>query len=283
MKHINPALQQHLKQECLTLAQCWKITRRDGVILGFTNHDVPLTVDNIIYHALSGFTPSAIASQSSLAVDNMDIEGILDHQSITENDVLAGIYDYAQIETFLVNYTDISQGIIQLRSGWLGEVHLNKHQFLVEVRGLTQQLAHHIGELYSPICRANLGDNRCRVDVSSISVTGSVSALINPSSFYDASRSESIGYFDGGNLRFTSGANQSISREIKFFQTQGKVSFNLPFPFPIAIGDAFIIAQGCNKTLHQCGQRFDNILNFRGEPHLPGLDKILQTSGTRQT
>ena len=76
---------------------------------------------------------------------------------------MAGLYDHAEISVFQVNYTDTGQGVIPLREGWLGEVTFNDGRFVAEIRGLTQRLSQRVGELYSPSCRADLGDTRCKV------------------------------------------------------------------------------------------------------------------------
>lgn len=282
MKSISNELATHLAQETTTLAQCWKIIRRDSTVLGFTSHDADIVYDGVTYLAASGFTPSAVESQSSLAVDNLDIEGVLDSEAITEGDILAGRYDFAEVETFLINYADTSQGVLQLRRGWLGEVQLNKQHFMAEVRGLTQKLSQHIGELYSPVCRAQLGDARCGVALSGYTVTGTVTAVSSAGKFTDSSRSEAAATFDGGVLTFTSGDNSGLSREVKFHAAGGVFTLALPFPYAVQTGDAYSLTPGCDKTLTTCIDRYNNAVNFRGEPHVPGIDKMLQTATTRQ-
>lgn len=282
MKNISSQLAEHIAGECLTLAQCWKLTRRDSTVLGFTNHDVDISYDSVTYQASTGFIPSAVESQASMAVDNMDVEGMLDSDTINEADILAGLYDFAQVETFLLNYEDTSQGVLQLRTGWLGEVQMNQQHFVAEVRGLTQRLSQHMGDLYSPTCRARLGDSRCGVDVATFSENGTMDTVQSASEFTDAARTEAAGSYDGGEIKFTSGANEDIVREVKFFFAGGVIQTALPFPFMVQAGDSYTITQGCNKTLTDCVEKFGNVVNFRGEPHVPGLDKILQTASTRQ-
>jgi uncharacterized phage protein (TIGR02218 family) len=55
----------------------------------------------------------------------------------------------------------------------------------------------------------------------------------------------------------------------------------LPMPHAIAIGDSYSAVAGCDKRFDTCVSRFNNALNFRGEPHVPGTDKLLETSATR--
>jgi len=285
MKEISPALHAHISSEVTTLATCWKLKRRDNVILGFTNLDTDIVFESITYKAATGFTPSAIENTSSLSVDNLDVEGMLSAVSITESDILAGKYDFSEIEIFQVNYKDLSQGSLKLRRGWLGEVSLYKQQFVAEVRGLTQRLSQTIGELYSPSCRAALGDNRCKINLATYTVAGSVTATFNSQEFLDNTRTEISGIYTFGTITFTNGANNGLSMELKEYlynaTSGGRLILALPMPYPIVLGDTYSLSRGCDKTIRTCFERFNNVVNFRGEPNVPGIDRMLETAGTR--
>ncbi len=284
MKQISAPLANHLAGEVTTLATCWKLTRRDSTLQGFTDHDQDIVFGGVTYKAATGFTPSAIDNNASLSVDNLDLEGMLSDTDITESDIIAGKYDFAEIEIFQVNYRDVSQGSLKLRRGWLGEVSLQKHQFIAEVRGLTQRLSQTIGELFSPSCRATLGDNRCKINLSAHMVTGSVTTTHTSQFFVDSARTESSGIYTFGLLTFTSGANHGLSMEVKeYIHTSGggQIYLALPMPYLISSGDAYSLSKGCDKTMQTCFSRFNNVVNFRGEPAVPGLDRMLETAGTR--
>lgn len=165
-KSISSALTTHLAGEVTTLATCWRVTRKDGREFFFTDHDRDLAFDGDTYLASSGYSRSAIANDAGMAVDNLDVEGVLDHEQISEQDLRAGLFDHAEVHVFLVNWADLSQGKLRLRRGWFGEVHLtDQGLFRTELRGMAQALSVRIGELYSPECRADLGDPRCRVPI----------------------------------------------------------------------------------------------------------------------
>src|SRR5689334_1617602 len=102
MKQISPALASHLAGEVTTLASCWKLTRRDSIMQGYTDHDRDIVFSGVTYKAATGFTPSAVENNASLGVDNLDIEGMLSSGDIVEIDILAGKYDFAAIEIFQV-------------------------------------------------------------------------------------------------------------------------------------------------------------------------------------
>ncbi len=285
MKQISNALAVHIAGEVTTLATCWKLTRRDSVTMGFTDHDRDILFETVTYKAASGFTPSAIENNTTLNVDNLDVEGVLAAGSITESEILAGAYDFAEIEIFQVNYNDLSQGNLKLRRGWLGEVSLHRQQFVAEVRGLTQRLSQTIGELFSPSCRATLGDSRCKVAIASHTVIGTATGVTSYQEFTDSTRTEASGLFSFGLLTFTSGANNGLSIEVKEYSysstSGGKLTFALPMPYAIGIGDSYSLSKGCDKTIQTCISRFANAVNFRGEPHVPGIDRMLETAGTR--
>jgi uncharacterized phage protein (TIGR02218 family) len=280
MKVISAELQAHLEQPVTTLATCWRLRRRDGEILGFTDHDKALVIDAVTYQATTGFTPTAIVGSSGLEVDNLDIEGMLESEALRETDIIAGVYDFAEMEVFSVNYRDLTQGKLPLRFGWIGEITWNGTRFVAEIRGLTQKLSQTIGDTYSPTCRASLGDARCGVNLESRTVTGVLSGVASATVLLDAGRTEVAGTYAGGLLTWLSGENAGISIEVKSSQP-GQLMLVLPAAYLPQVGDSYRLVEGCNKRFDTCKTRFGNAVNFRGEPHVPGLDKMLETAATR--
>ncbi len=287
MKSISSELAAHIAGEVTTLATCWKLTRRDATVMGFTDHDRDISFESINYAAASGFTPGAVGSTASLAVDNLEVEGMLSAGFITEADIMAGKYDFAEISIFMLNYADLTQGTLKLRRGWLGEVSLSRSHFVAELRGLAQRLAQNIGELYSPSCRATLGDARCKVNLAEHTVSSAVTTAGGRQEFTATGVTGTSGIYALGQVSFTSGANNGLSMEIKEHSynatTGARVVLALPMPYAISAGDTFDIIKGCDKTLATCEARFANVVNFRGEPHVPGLDRMLETAGTRSS
>ncbi|WP_439891607.1 DUF2163 domain-containing protein [Ralstonia sp. 25C] len=89
----------------------------------------------------------------------------------------------------------------------------------------------------------------------------------------------SIGYFAYGTVTFLTGANAGYSTEVKSF-APGVVTVALPFPFPVSAGDTYTIVAGCDRTFGTCKTRFNNVVNFRGEPYVPGADTTLRPQST---
>lgn len=279
MRVISPQLEAHFAGGMTTLATCWNITREDGVELGFTDHDQKLTVDSVDYDSIAGFTPTTVESKSNMSVDNLDVEGQIFPSKITEEDLLAGLYDFAAIEIFVVNYADLTQGKMVIKRGRLGEVTLNSQMFQAEVRGLTQHLSQTIGEVFSPSCRAILGDSRCKVALAGFTASTTVGTVTNNQTFSAAALTEAAGWYTGGEVIWTSGNNAGRRMEVKEFAAT-QVVLALPMGKSIQAGDGFDIIAGCDKTRETCQSKFSNIINFRGEPDVPGVDKLLTTAGT---
>lgn len=278
-RNISEALKAHLASETTTLALCWKLVRADSTVMGFTSHDQDITFDDITYLAATGFVPSATKSNSSMAVDNLEVDGILDSDAITESDILAGLYDYAAVEVFLVNFSDLTQGKLIFRTGWLGEISINKQQFTAEIRGISQKLQENIGRVITPLCDANLGDSRCTVDLMDFTFTASVTTVTDNQLFTSSTLTQDAGYFAGGKLTWNSGNNEGLSMEVKEFSST-QVVLALPMPHVIEAGDSFIIIAGCDKTNGTCKATFDNLVNFRGFPAVPGMNSLMSTAGT---
>ena len=282
MQNISTTLQASLARETTTLATCWSIARRDGVVLYFTDHDRDITFGGHDYTAASGMSPTAVTSQAGLAVDNLEFEGILSDDRITEADILAGLYDHAEITLFMIDYTVSGTDKLELKTGWLGEVTLQGGQFIAEMRGLTSRLQQVIGEVYTNSCRAQLGDARCGKNLVAYTIMGTVTAAGSSYSFTDSSISQPADYFTYGLVTFSSGLNAGASMEVRDYRN-GVFGLFLPMPRPIAVGDAYQVVAGCDKTFATCISKFNNAINFRGEPHVPGTDKLLETSATRSS
>ena len=172
-------LVQHLATGCTTVCRCWAVTRRDGVVLGFTDHDLDLWFEGVLFRAGSGLSARALAQSTGLAVDNSEAVGALSDASIREEDLAQGRFDGAEVQSWLVNWADVSQRITEFR-GNFGEVTRKAGAFRVELRGLSERLNQAQGLVYQAGCGAVLGDARCGVNLTSALYrgTGAVTATI---------------------------------------------------------------------------------------------------------
>lgn len=171
MKSASAGLISHLALNATTLATCWKVERRDGTLLGFTDHDQDIVFDagdgdgSLTYKAATGYTRTAIANTADLSVDNLEVESFLDSAAISDADLRAGRYDFAEVRIFVVNWADLAQGAIWLRRGTLGEVTTRDEIYTAELMGLTQRLSQVVGRTYTPECAVDLGSPGCGIEL----------------------------------------------------------------------------------------------------------------------
>ncbi|MDX1901892.1 MAG: DUF2163 domain-containing protein [Gammaproteobacteria bacterium] len=274
-KPLSYALLDHYQKENQTITRCVRIERRDGVVIGLTDHDADLVVQGILYKSAVGYTPTAIQANDNLSVNNIDVEGILAVAGVGRDDIAGGLFDYARVYVFEVNYKKPTYDIMPLVTGFWGESKLQENKYTTEFRSLSQALQQKLGELYSITCRANLGDSRCKANLASFTVSGTVNDVTNKAIFSASTFAQDSGYFQFGLLTWTTGNNTSYSMEVKVFTTGGGFQLVQPMPNTIEVGDTFHVYAGCNKAIATCKAKFNNVVNFRGEPFVPGIDKML--------
>lgn len=280
MKTLDASLAAHLAGGVTTLCHCWRVEPKDGTVLGFTDHDRDLLIAGTTYKAASGFTATAIEDQLGLAVSNLDVDGALSSAAITEDDLNAGLYDDASVIIMRVNWQDVSQRVV-LRSGFLGQVTRGEAAFSAELRGLAAKLDQAAGRVFQRTCAWELGDSRCQIDLGAPASNGSgaVTSVISNFDFTASGiGSFASGIFSRGKIVWATGDNAGLAIEVKS-HSQGspnsRLSLFLPMPRPIQVGDTFSITAGCDKRFETCRDRFSNVVNFGGFPHMPGNDFAL--------
>lgn len=267
----------HLATGVTTVCRAWAVKRLDGVVLGFTDHDRDLTFEGITFRANSGLTASALQQGTGLAVDNSEAMGALSDASVSEADILAGRFDGAGVRIWLANWSDVSERVLQFR-GTLGEIVRTGGAFKAELRGLTEALNQPQGRVYQRDCTAVLGDRQCGFNLSRLGyfVERVVENVRDRRIFRFAEFSGfDDRWFERGRLVVLDGkaANLvgivkndrigSTAREIELWQSLG---------LEVAPGDRIRLEAGCDRRPDTCRMKFDNFLNFRGFPHIPGED-----------
>ncbi len=279
MRSIPAALQDKLDGGVTTLCRCWLITRNDGVTQGFTDHDADIVIDGVTCRAGSGLDASEATQNFGTAVDTSEFSGALADDSLNEDDLAAGRYDGAAVALWLVDWSEPALRV-RFAQGTLGEVKREGLAFTAELRGLSQVLAADTGRLFATACSADLGDTRCKIDLGNTAFFGSgtVTAVIAASSITVSGLDAfDDGWFTAGKLTFTGGANDGLSVEVKTHVNGGTVTLDLwqAMPQAIAEGDTFTVTAGCDKRFATCRDKFANVVNYRGFPHIPGNDFIV--------
>lgn len=276
MRDVPAALAAHFAGGATTLCRCWSLTRNDGLVLGFTDHDRDLAFDGVGFASTIALDTAETASELGFAIGGGEVSGAFAAIGLNEADLTRGLYDDARVSIWLVNWADPSQRLL-LETGFVGEIRRSDLAFTAEVRGLAKAFDEERGRLYTRACSADLGDARCGVAIAA--VAGAVSTTDGRIGLTAASLSAyADGHLTGGRITFTSGANIGFATEVKrHAAASGLVAIQLwqAPPGPIAPGDAFSITPGCDKSFATCRAKFGNGVNFRGFPHIPGNDFVI--------
>lgn len=267
----------HLATGATSVCQCWAVARRDGVVLGFTDHDRNLAFEGIVFRAASGMTARALQTGTGLAVDNSEAVGALSDACVSEADLMAGRFDGAEVRNWIVNWQDVGQRLMQFR-GSFGEVTRAGGAFRAELRGLSEGLNQVQGLAYQRACSAVLGDARCGVDLARAGLALEVPIVAKGGAgVYSVAAVAGFaqGWFQRGRARMMTGEAAGLVGLVKFDQTEGvlrRLDLWVDFAHSAAVGDVIRLEAGCDKSADTCRDRFANFANFRGFPHIPGED-----------
>jgi uncharacterized phage protein (TIGR02218 family) len=278
MRTLPPGLSAHLAGGVTTLCHCWRLTRRDGQAFGFTDHDRDLAFAGLAFAARTGLEAAEASAESGFATGGGEIAGALVSAGITEADIAAGLYDDASVETWLVNWRSPEERLL-LDVGSIGEIRRRDGAFVAELRGLMHRLDEERGRTYAATCQADLGDGRCRVDLGPLTRSAQVSRTDGFLELAVDALDLPDGACTGGRIAFTSGANAGLIFDVKAHRKAGGgAAFDLwqRTPRTMTAGDGFTVTAGCDKRHATCRDRFDNAVNFRGFPHMPGNDFVIR-------
>lgn len=279
MRTLPTSLNNSLASGVTTLARCWRLERTDGAVLGFTDHDQDLSFAGVVFRAGSGLTGSTIERATGMRADSHSVAGALQSEAIDEAEIERGLYDSANVQLWLVDWTDPASRV-RLATGRIGEIRRSETAFEAEILGLSEQLDQPVGRAYLRRCDLRLGETRCTVNVDQpqFRAAGTVTTLTAAQRFTASGLSAYVAaWFSEGSLTWTDGGNQGAVSEVKtHLRNNGLVTVDLWLAPPVEIqpGDRFEITAGCDKRAETCRVKFANLLNFRGFPHMPGDDWV---------
>jgi uncharacterized phage protein (TIGR02218 family) len=278
MRSVDAELQARLDGGATSLCRCWRVRRRDGVELGFSDHDVDLSLGGLTYRAGSGMDASAVQAGTGLSVDNAQAVGALTAAAVREEDVAAGRFDGAEIWHWLVDWERPALRVLLFR-GSFGEIRRADGAFEVELRGLAEALNAPVGRTLTRACDRALGDSRCGFDTGrpGFAGEGEVAAGSGGSLAVSGLGGFADGWFEHGMLTWLSGGNVGETATVKADRSGGgqrRLALWAAPGRPVAAGDRFRVVAGCDKRAETCRGKFGNFLNFRGFPHIPGDDWV---------
>ncbi|WP_396615442.1 DUF2163 domain-containing protein [Lysobacter soli] len=283
MKNIPIKLRDHLGQDATSWCLLMKVTCKgvwDGLVLGFTSLDASVTYNDgsgpVTYRADNGFTPKRFQASADMDVDNTELQGWVSNIGVTEDQIRAGLFDYADVVVYRVNYLRLGDGHEIVMAGTCGETKFSENGWRTEFRSLTQQARQPISNPFSTTCRAQYGDAKCQKPfvwhAARVSGVGADPRRM----FTSSGLTQPEGFFRVSVVQVLTGAN--AGEEMEAYVAGGVVLLALPLSSPLAITDQFRIRQDCDKTFEMCRDVHDNVLNNRSE-HLARTDPSVLVPG----
>ncbi len=127
------------------------------------------------------------------------------------------------------------------------------------------------------MCRAEFGDRRCRMNLAQRTSVARISSIDGEVLELDIAET-SVNGWGNGSLVWLDGENAGLHGLIQASDGT-RVTLTAPPHFEVEPGACVRIVEGCDKRFETCRDRFGNALNFRGEPHLPGMDLLTRYPG----
>lgn len=350
MRTFSVQLKNTLTGNTVPLKRAVEIIREDDIAVRFAEVQFAQFIDGIEYPPGYGISVSSIPVELNGSSTRIDMEIVLsDTDLITYTDLRDGIYDNARVIVRLFDYMSLGIPSADLFVGKIGDIEFtDQYSATIECVGLMAQAKELIVEEYTPVCRADLGDKRCKVPIMGFdpeanreyehgefirqrlastgtpmdyrfdllwmcitpgtsgalvnaNFVGEVGAMINwgsatfqavPASWTSPAQVHST---DAYNVRLTGLADPRKNQEdwymngMVIFRTgklagkgyeirasQGDLlALFVPLEMQPAPGDWVEVFPGCDHSLGPQGnQKFNNIVNYRGEPYAPGPDLL---------
>ena len=282
MKEASERLKRLLiESQTLYIADLYKITLTDGMVLRYTSLDIALAVGDAQYAPLA-IERDGTTQTNDISVDEMhltitvDAAQRLDRETTIMQGVAAGRFADADVElhrlfspqpfTMFTGRIDPDYALLW----WLGRLNIERAGGITieaTVASMTELLnVKFPTHLYYPPCIYTLGDASCGVNLEKFRQRGTATG--GTRSVIETNLSLANGYLAQGSMTFTSGRNAGVTRTIRTNEG-GAITVVMPFYYPPAAGDSFEVLPACDKSIDCCKLRFNNRARFRGYPFIP--------------
>lgn len=260
-----------------------RLDLQDGTVLAFTDHDREIDFDlgdgEATYSPHTGILPSDVELSTGFDADEYEITGPIG-DVVTRIHVLGARYDDARARLFQVNWKSPTSAI-KIIPGVVVLAEVLGGKFKFTIHSDMSRFSQATGEVLTPYCRTYFGSPKCTVTPVEDAVT--VAAVTSARTFTVSNPGGRVDdFFNTGLAIFTTGELAGIRpAPMDNFTAAGVVTMFEPLPEPPQVGDTLTLRQGCydpatgaSLTRVAC-MSFNNMINFRAEPDVPGSDKIL--------
>jgi uncharacterized phage protein (TIGR02218 family) len=235
-------------------AFCFQFNLKNGDVLHLTSCDIKIMTENNYYEPYSGLKIDLCTFNDS-AHDEVKISGVFEPRGISKNLKL-------DESTVRISYYFFRT---KLYAEWLtymfDKIQYDGMNFELFIKSEAVKLQQSILKNFSTTCRTNFGDAKCKVEITFYSGMYNVVHIEkNVINISECTRPD--GFFDGGKIIFYSG----ITYDIK---THTKHALILKSPCDEKVPQRVTLTPGCDKKFITCCNKYNNAVNFRGEPAIP--------------
>lgn len=275
------SLLEHFASSTLTVATCaYLVSSIGGLVKAVTSYSSDLSglpgYDGVTFQFTAGASPSRVEYPAQLAPTNLEQDLFMLSFGLSEADVLAGKWDFAECTVFDVNFEALAMGQLVIAHGHLSRFEQMGPMLRTELRGLNDALSQMIGRVTEPNCQADVYDSLCKLDAVARGevYTSTLTSVTDQDTFRDSSRTQGAEWFDNAKGSFTTGPNAGFPFHVKKWDHVNKeYELYQPMPFLPGAGDGYTIFRGCKKRKSDCIVR-GNIVNIRSFPDMPTLESI---------
>jgi uncharacterized phage protein (TIGR02218 family) len=266
------------KRNTLSLTKCWIIIRQDGKQFSFSEHDKSITVDGILFQPSNSAMVSAAEQSVGLEGGNAEIQGFIASEQISHTDLLAGLFNNAQVIQYVVDWKYPFAGYISKTQFVIVQMVYNNHFWRADIEGYSNILSNPVGRTCNRLCPYIFGDDNCGVDTTlytspTVTVTDVSSTGYNTRQTFQIDTTLTNNQYNLGTLVFTTGDNALYRYDISSNE-QNVITLYLQCGFDIKVGDTAFLVQGCNRSHVTC-KTYNNITRFGGFPYVIGRDKMI--------
>lgn len=277
MKTLSGGLQTAFRKSPRKFARLFTLTTNDITLppYYFTDHSQSITYNSNVYVASGAISMSAVESTTGGIASNSEIK-INYVDGITRDMLLSGNLDQASLWCDVIVWDEPSQGVVRILDGYIQRKDVNNVSYgSFNVKGRLNLTDGFIGEVYTPECRNVFGDSNCSLDVNNFDETFTVGAVVSGQAYtrfaIACTGTRADGFFNLGYVRFgINGTRYEILKDsAPTLPTARDIILAVPTQNILVGGETGVIVAGCDKRHASCLTKFDNILNFRGEPFNP--------------
>ena len=272
MHNISKNFLMELTKEKINIAFLIELKTQNNENIYFTNHDEDIIFKNNRYISNSLLKKKSIKQTIDINFDSSYISFQIDNLSILYSDIINGKYDYMEITISIINYNNL-ESAFTIQTGNLGKIEYRDNCFYSTINSIKQKLSCNSNHIYSSNCRNLFCDSRCKLNINNFSTDINITNNENPYMLILDNNIESD-YYTNGHLILLESPYKNIRYSIKSHYNNKLYLYN-----PISITEYLPIKAriflNCSKTFKACKEKFNNIINFAGEPHVPGNSQII--------